>query len=316
MQTQSGAEGASVSEIGVVHLIRRRNGLKPFQRFMETYRAHPTGVEHDLLLVFKGFRSENQSKEYEPMLTGIPHRRLYVSDSGYDLGAYLKAARHFDYTYYCFLNSFSQIRCSNWLAYLYRALMIPGVGVAGATGSFESFSANSRWCDQKLKSLSVTGRVRFLAAHFASAPTLAQGFLRFSAWILRSLGIWNIARFFPGFPNPHIRTNAFMVSRQVLARLRAGPMWFKFATYMLESGYESVTNQILAGGLRPVIVDSKGAVYERAEWPCSKTFRHSNQENLMVNDNQTEAYANADPEYREELSCRAWGGHGDQGSSQ
>ena len=125
MQTQSGATGASVSEIGVVHLIRRRNGLKPFQRFMETYRAHPAGVEHDLLLVFKGFRSENQSKEYEPMLTGIPHRRLYVSDAGYDLGAYLKAARHFDYTYYCFLNSFSQNQRSTSSVILYLVNSIP-----------------------------------------------------------------------------------------------------------------------------------------------------------------------------------------------
>ena len=80
----------------------------------------------------------------------------------------------------------------------------------------------------------------------------------------------------------------------VLARLRAGPMRFKFAKYMLESGYESVTNQILASGLLPVIVDNNGVLYEQEELPCSQTFRHSSQENLMVTGNQTEAYANAD----------------------
>lgn len=313
---QCSAAGGSVSDIGVVHLIRRRNGLPPFQRFLETYRAHPAGVAHDLLLVFKGFRSESQTEDYESLLTGIPHRRLHISDAGYDLGAYLKAARYFDYSYYCFLNSFSQIRCDNWLAHLYRALMIPGVGLAGATGSFESFSANSRWRDQKLSGLGFADRMRFLAGHVASAPTRIQGFLRFAAWILRALGIWNIARFFPGFPNAHIRTNAFMVSRQALARLRTGPMWFKFSTYMLESGYESVTNQILASGLRPVIVDGSGAVYEREAWPFSKTFRHSTQENLMVDDNQTEAYANAAPDYQAELSRRAWGEPGNQGAAQ
>ena len=93
-------------------------------------------------------------------------------------------------------------------------------------------------------------------------------------------------------------------------------MRFKFAKYMLESGYESVTNQILASGLLPVIVDNNGVLYEQEELPCSQTFRHSSQENLMVTGNQTEAYANADPGYREELSRRAWGEHGDQGKSQ
>jgi hypothetical protein len=85
---------------------------------------------------------------------------------------------------------------------------------------------------------------------------------------------------------------------------------------MLESGYESVTNQILASGLRPVIVDCNGMVFEREEWPFSKTFRQSNQENLMVNDNQTEAYSTADTVYRAELSRRAWGGPEDKEDKQ
>jgi len=104
-----------------------------------------------------------------------------------------------------------------------------------------------------------------------------------------------------------------MMMCQVLARLRAGPIWFKFATYMLESGYESVTNQILASGLRPVTVDNNGVVYEQKELLCSQKCRHSSQEYLMVTDNQTVAYANADPGFREELSRRAWPGSGDQG---
>jgi len=105
------------------------------------------------------------------------------------------------------------------------------------------------------------------------------------------------------------------MTRHVLARLRAGPMRFKFVKYMLESGYESFTKQILASGLLPVIVDNNGVLYEQEELPCSQTFRQSSQENLMVTGNQTEAYANADSGFREELSSRAWCGSGDQGNN-
>lgn len=297
----------NVMKIGVVHLIRRRNGLAPFQRFLESYKAHPAGQEHDLVLIFKGFSSEKQTRPYDSLLTAIPHRRMYISDRGYDLGAYIKAVENFDYDYFFFLNSFSRIQFDNWLVNFYRGLTIQGVGLSGATGSFESISANFRRRDEMLSKLSFAGRLRFLFNYVADAPTRTQGFLRLSAWGLRALGLWDIARLFPDFPNSHIRTNAFMASRQVLTRLRIGPLWLKFSTYLLESGYESITKQVAAAGLRAVVVAGTGQVYEREEWPNSATFRQQDQENLMVADNQTDFYATADLGYRTELSRRAWG---------
>jgi hypothetical protein len=76
-----------------------------------------------------------------------------------------------------------------------------------------------------------------------------------------------------------------------------------------------MTCHILASGLLPAIVDKNGVIYERKELPCSQTFRHSSQENLMVTGNQTEAYGNADSGFREELSSRAFCGSGDQGNN-
>ena len=293
--------------IGVVHLIRRANGIGSFQRFLESYRAHPAGLEHDLVLIFKGFASRKDVREYDPLLTALSHRRIDVTDYGYDLGAYLKAIKRLDYDCYCFLNSFSRIRADNWLAHLYRALTLPGVGIAGATGSFESFSENSRQRDAKLGELGFRGRVGFMVRHVAGAPTFTACALRLAAWILGAMGIWKFSFFFPGFPNAHIRTNAFMASHEVLARMRAGPLWIKFFNYLFESGHQSITNQIAAIGLRSVIVGHTGRVYERDEWPSSATFWQSEQQNLLVADNQTERYANADSDCRAALSRRAWG---------
>ena len=293
--------------IGVVHLIRRKNGIATFARFLETYRAHPAGVDHDLVLIFKGFGSEEDAREYRVLLSDVPHRRLYIPDSGYDLGAYFRVVRQFDYDYFCFFNSFSRILADNWLAHLYEAVTTPGVGIAGATGSFESFSENSRRREVFLGELDTRGRVRFMMQHIAEAQSLTLKMLRFFAWIARMVGIWKLPRYFPAFPNAHVRSNAFMASRDALARVRFGPLWLKFFNFQLESGHRSITNQIAATGLRPVIVGRTGRVYERDEWPHSATFRQSAQENLLVADNQTEAYTNADDDYRAELSRRAWG---------
>lgn len=293
--------------IGVVHLIRRKNGTETFKRFLETYQAHPAGVDHDLVLIFKGFKSEEDAREYDPLLSDLPHRRLYIPDSGYDLGAYFKVVRQFEYDYFCFFNSFSRILADNWLANLYRAISIPGVGLAGATGSFETFNENSRRRAAMLAKLDLAGRLRYMWRHVAEAPTFAQRLLRFVAWIFRSAGIWRISVFFPGFPNAHIRTTAFMAPRDVLQRLHVGPLWLKFFNFQLESGHRSITNQIYAMGLRALIVDARGRTYEKNDWPESATFRQSAQENLMVADNQTEAYMTADPAYRAELATRAWG---------
>lgn len=293
--------------IGVVHLIRRKNGLDTFKRFLESYRVHPAGMVHELILIFKGFGSEEDAREYDLLLSELTHRRLYISDSGYDLGAYLKVGRQFDHDYFCFVNSFGRILADNWLAHLCRAVTTAGVGIAGATGSFESFSENSRRRDMTLAQLSFSGRLRFMARHIGDAPDFGLGALRLVAWILRAAGIWKLTRFFPGFPNPHIRTNAFIMERNLLAGLRAGPLWLKFFNFQLESGHQSITKQIAASGLRPVVVGRTGRVYECDQWPNAAIFRQAAQEELLVADNQTEAYANADGAYRAELSRRSWG---------
>jgi hypothetical protein len=43
------------------------------------------------------------------------------------------------------------------------------------------------------------------------------------------------------------------------------------------------------------------------QWHLSNTFRQSLQEDLLVSDNQTDAYASADTNGRARLSRLAWG---------
>jgi hypothetical protein len=60
-------------------------------------------------------------------------------------------------------------------------------------------------------------------------------------------------------------------------------------------------------GLNVLLVGRNGRSYTREQWPQSHTFRMSDQENLLVADNQTQAYEQADEATRREMSERTWG---------
>jgi len=253
-----------VAGLAVVHLVRKRNGLAPFERFIDSYRAHAAGVDHELIVLFKGFGRQIPLR-YEQVLAGVPHSRLLLADRGFDLLPYFKALASFEHRHFCFLNSFSRLQSPDWLAKLHAPLADSSVGLVGATGSYESFVA-------------------------LPAPKR-----------------WVTERFFAGFPNYHVRTNAFVAARAVLARVNFRPMFFKFFALAFESGKDGLTAQIVRQGLAAVVVDRSGAAYNKERWHLSNTFRQSRQEDVLVADNQTDAYASADAAARAKLSRQAWG---------
>lgn len=294
-------------EVGVVHLVRKKNGIAPFEKFLASYLEHPSGLPHDLVLIFKGFKSGRTTDAYDRLLAGVPHKRLYMSDYGLDLAPYFAAVQSFDYRYFCFLNSFSRILAVDWLAKLRRSIELEGVGLVGATGSYESFATNYLERKLMLSALGPVARLRWTVkrAISDSGPQLVA--LRLAIGLLGRVGLSDPGRYFPPFPNYHIRTNAFMALRETLTRVRVWKMVFKVSGYVFESGRNSLTNQILRLGLRPLVVARTGESFEKEQWHLSNTFRQSAQENLLVADNQTDAYAQADGEERIKLSRQAWG---------
>ncbi len=269
------------ADTGVVHLVRSKNGVAPFERFLASYRANPGGEEHGLILVFKGFRDEGGLAPYDTLLSGVAHRRLLLDDEGFDIGPYFRAAELFEHSHLCFLNSFSVLLDPQWLAKLTAAARRPGVGIAGATGSWESMVGNALRAGP--------GRVPVLGA--------IGGKLRAA----------RLAKSFAGFPNPHVRSNAFVVARSTLLALRRGPLRRKSEAHRFESGLDGMSSQVRAAGLSLVVVGRDGRAYEEREWPRSHTFRLGAQENLLVADNQTRAYDEAPPAEREKLGRLAWG---------
>ena len=135
-----------MKELCVVYLARAHNGIEPFRNFLESYRKNPGGIEHDLLIVFKGFSNPQDNGAYLALLTPYQYAMFNISDQGLDITAYFAAVERYSeqYRYFCFLNSFSVILDSEWLKKLYQNISKPGVDLVGATGSWNSHNASSR----------------------------------------------------------------------------------------------------------------------------------------------------------------------------
>lgn len=294
--------------LAAVHLARAGHGLGPLRTFLESYRGNPGGVDHELVVVLKGFHDEAELKQCRELLQPFPHLELRVSDEGLDLTAYYKAMSAFEFDYYCFLNSFSILRDPAWLRKLYTFAVASEVGIVGATGSYESPFSDlvkefSRRLTDSFREQNLDrclGRERGMRTGYQLLKRLLTGGYRAPALL-------KFAFYFPAFPNYHVRTNAFLLRRSLGARLRWRETRSKGDAYLLESGRNGITAQVMRMGLRALVVGCDSVAYDQNQWHSSNTFWHGDQGNLLVEDNQTRRYAQGDNETRKTLFLRAWG---------
>jgi len=269
------------ADVAVAHLVRAGNDARTVERFVESYERFPAGARHALIFLLKGFGSNAPPSDILAVMNRVPHHKIDFPDEGYDIGTYLLAAKALNQHSLVFTNSFARFRTDDWLRKLLDAYHCPGVGLVGATGSWESMPATAlRFGATEMH---LGGRL----AAFGAAPLLFS--------------------LFPGFPNPHVRTNGFLVGRDDFLALRTRPPRNKLDAWMFESGRHSMTRQIIASNRRVLLVGRDGSAYETINWNQSGTFWQAQQENLLLADNRTEAYAIGGPPIRQHLSRLAWG---------
>jgi hypothetical protein len=267
--------------IGLVYLVWAPLGPEPLRYFLDSYRVRPADAEHELVVVLNGLEREEpdggsaQRAALLAELRGVEHRLIELERPVLDLPAYGLAALKLEHERLCFLNSYSTILSDGWLGVLARGLDEPGVGLAGATGSWES---QAEW---------IRGKLLYWPYQLAFLP--------------------RARRDYPRSPNPHIRTTAFMLERTLLLEMGLQRAADKRATYLLESGPHSITRQVQEHGLRAVVVGRDGRAYNVEEWPRSATYRAGWQANLLVADNRTRDWGSASPRLRRRLSRDAWG---------
>ena len=280
----------SENTVSVVHLVWLPFGTGLFNNFLSSYCKYSSGYPHELVLLFNGVTKEEEIDDYLRIIDEkkIPYQYKVHYGQAQDLEAYFWIAGQLNSTYLLFLNSYVEFMAEGWLE-KYMAHVDNRVGIIGATGSWESYRSTifkrNSWKWERSQSYSKN--------------------IRKFKLLVKALLYWQFL--FPGFPNPHVRTNAFMIMRELFLSLKRWPLNNKLAAFTLESGFNSLTAQVLRKGLEAILIDRWGNKYNKKEWAASKVFKMDQQQNLLISDNQTRRYEQADQQTRNALSYEAWG---------
>jgi len=313
--------------VSVVYLARAAEGIEAIEAFRQSYVEHPAGVEHELVICLKG-DDDSELQPVRTLLEPIATRFVTLKESvGYDIHAYLQTARTVETEWICCLNTFSVICKPGWLELLYRAASRPNAGLVGATASYESRRATlATWIwymGNVIDGVAMRPQTYDQFAYLMDALENGYSVPRFGR-LGRRLKLWGLEEEpfrrrhlilrrddlindppFPGFPNPHVRSNGFMLRTDYLMRFASlGPT--KVDCYNFESGKEGLSATIAKEGRDLLLVGDQGA-YPVDEWARSNTFRAGGQEALLIRDNQTETFATMAPAIRELHRYFTWG---------
>ena len=292
-----------------------------------------------MIVIFKGFEQQNALREAREVFRDHPHTGIELSDTGFDIGSYLECSRRCAHEYLCFLNTHSEVMAPGWLARLYNFAARPGVGLVGAMGSYESLKQS--W------ELILKFHWLYYAQGFAIEEDVARYYVKFREYLppMRSFFHWRkllprtlrliayrraeeafaasrnslfrskafrMIGTFPSFPNPHIRSNGFMVRRERMRLFDGMAMATKDDTCLFESGPDSLTARIRRTGQAAIVIGSNGQGYEVAQWPQSGTFRLGDQVNLLVTDNHGRGFLEMTTENRMTHARMTWGDYLDR----
>ena len=232
------------ASICLVYLSYTPFGTGYLNDFIASYKARVPGIEHELIILFNG---ETKDVDIQPFIkilyeSGVNFKYL-ISPEKFDIVSYFYVAQVLKTDYIAFINTYSVILHDNWLLYLYQNVMKKDVGVVGASGGWGDFGHNDEYYGN-IKSF-----LRFIIN-----PTLIKKsiFFRFN--------------FYPQVP-PHIRTNAFMIRRELFLALKypkVKPLILNFfidfsksklRSLCFEHGRHGFTSQLVDKGLKAILVD-------------------------------------------------------------
>jgi hypothetical protein len=257
------------------------------QEFFRRYVAFPPGCAHRLIVATKGWEAVPGLDEVRSLAEAHGAATLDLPDDGLDWGVYMRLAPELSEPWICVLNSFSRPTTKRWLHLLQVCASEPGVGAVGATGSWESNLSSGVYFPYDLKSL------------IEYPLRLAYGCYRYLRY----------AKVFPGYPNPHLRSNAFLMKTELFAEFCAQREipHSKLDALIMECGASSVTHFVLSRGLDVRVVGADGNSFGPRDWNRSHTFRTPGQRNLLVHDNRTRLYEMQERGLRRAIERATWG---------
>ena len=338
LKKSHGEHRVASKRVAVVYLARPKTGINYIRNFVKSYVQYRAGYSHDLIILGKGL------VDPKDLFLIINHKFISIPDVGFDIHAYINFANSSNYEYILFCNTYSQIESDDWLLKMMSHAVNPKIGIVGCTGSYESLF-NSFQLMQKvnwlinIKKIKVKKEFKMRYGFFIDLledskgknykPLIRMLIRRFFKFIqfqsveyspeldLEFSAMWANASNeggplawlykFPEFPNPHIRTTAFLIERNLLSGLNFSIPESKEACAIFESGYEGLTKKIIGLNLEVCVVGADECAYSINDWQKSNTFRSKEEENVLISDNHVRGWRETSNSKRSLIHELTWG---------
>ncbi len=114
------------------------------RKFVASYQKHPPGIEHDTIIVWNGDVEPNSQFNELPNVLHIKW-----NNSGWDIGAYLRAAESVKTEMMLLCGSHTTFRQPGWLLRMLEVWAKHGPGVYGCTASYQirpHLNTSGFWC--------------------------------------------------------------------------------------------------------------------------------------------------------------------------
>jgi hypothetical protein len=255
-------------DIAVVHLVWAPLGASTLEEFLAAYDKNPAGVAHRLVMILNGFEGDDDPRRVEV-------DRLL---EGVEHQQIVMAEPVSDLGAYRETAAQLDARTLCFLNSYSRPLVENWLALLAHASSDSS--------------VGMVGTGGSYESAYSAAPF----------WLRRRR-----QRDFDPFPNPHLRTNGFMLDRELLLNLEWPSVRSKAEAWALESGKRSISRQVWERELDVLVIGRDGVAYSSERWRESATFRSGGQRNLLVGDNRTLQYEQADAVMKRRLEEMAWG---------
>lgn len=286
-------------QIDVIYIARGIDwGIKTVKKFIESYKNHPAGYPHNLIIAAKAWETlPEEYAELKQLANEAGAEIINLPDDGLDFGAYYRTIQNRSSDYIFCLSTFCVILQDNWLkVFTDNMIKNTNLKLAAPMGSWEKCPVNIQ---NILNEVKARHKIRNLNYKLDKVLSVIKNFGTIVKYSLLP----------QNFPNYHIRTCAFIVDSQLFINYFTDKKLpkNKLQAYCIESGKESLTQYCIKNGYQVGILGKDNKLYAKEEWDKSKTFRCPDMSNLLIMDKQAKLYINSDTNEKAFLEKVTWG---------
>ena len=262
-------------KIIVIYLSSKYSKISDLKKFIKSYKRFKAGSRHKLVICFKQLSKKELTKRIS-LLKKIDYFIDPVDINDHEWGSLKRICQLYFENHIFFMNDYSYPITSNWLKYFnkYKKNKM----IIGCTASKSSNFDNSFYRNYK--------------------DNYFKAFFKIFYFFFK----------IPSFPNPHIRSTAFLIkAKDFLEFIENKNISYKIQSIALESGYSGLTNFFKKKGYKIKILNRFGNLFDLEDGFFSKTFASYNQEGLIISDNQTRMYDKLSFNKKEKKRKQCWG---------